>query len=165
MRWKASIYLSVLAFILTGCFSFYLYLSVPAGRPITGSEFARFFRAISLNTLLHFSENGGSRSLLLAKEAVSKPISEGVIDVGGQKFVFPLPKYSFHKEGQNYLTFASDDEWQDYFHKELPGAGWRYVEQVDRGHFFESGDVKICVYQSFYLGTSINDFSVSIEAP
>ncbi len=166
MRWKTRFVLPALAFILAACFSFYLYLSLSAGRPLTSSEFTRFSSAISLNTVLHFSENGGSRSLLLAKEALSKPISDGVIDVGGQKFIFPLPNYSMHQKGQSYLTFASENELEDYFSKELPGAGWRYVGQLDggHGHSFESDDARMFVYAYCYLGTSINEVSVSIDA-
>jgi len=166
MRWKTRFIFPALAFIVTACFSFYLYLSLTAGRPLTSSEFTRFSSAISLNTVLHYSENGGSRSLLLAKEALSKPISDGVVEVGGQKFIVPLPKYSFHQKGQNYLTFATEDELQDYFSKELPVAGWRYVGQLDggHGHSFESGDTKMFVYEYCYLGTSINEVSVSIDA-
>src|SRR6267142_2077865 len=150
MRWKTRFIFPALAFIVTACFSFYLYLSLTAGRPLTSSEFTRFSSAISLNTVLHYSENGGSRSLLLAKEALSKPISDGVVEVGGQ----------------NYLTFATEDELQDYFSKELPVAGWRYVGQLDggHGHSFESGDTKMFVYEYCYLGTSINEVSVSIDA-
>src|SRR6266403_2460065 len=109
MRWKARIYLPALTFILAVCLSFYVYLSLTAGRPLTSSEFTRFSSAISLNTVLHYSENGGSRSLLLAKEALSKPISDGVVEVGGQKFIVPLPKYSFHHKGHNYLEVATDE--------------------------------------------------------
>jgi len=166
MRWKTRFILPGLAFILAACFSFYLYLSLSARRPLTVSEFTRFSSAISLNTVLHFSENGGSRSLRLAREVVSKPITDGVIDFGGQKFIFPLPKYSLHQKGQSYLTFISEDEFRDYFSKELPRAGWRYVEQLDggHGHIFESSGAKMFVYQHCYLGTSISEFSVSIVA-
>src|SRR5882762_3994040 len=167
MRWKTRFIFPALAFIVTACFSFYLYLSLTAGRPLTSSEFTRFSSAISLNMVLHYSENGGSRSLLLAKEALSKPISNGVIEVGGQKFIVPLPKYSFHKEGQKYLTFTSENELEDYFSKELPGAGWRYLGQLDggHGHTFMSGGARMFVYEYCYLGTSISEVSVSIDAP
>lgn len=164
MRWKSKILLPALAIILAICFSFYLYLCLSAGRLLTASEFLRFSGTISSNALLHSGESGGSRSLRLAREALSNSTSNAKVEIGGRNYNFPLPKYSVRQENQHYLTFASFDELQDYFYRELPAAGWRHVEQMGAGHFFERDGARMVITQHFYLGTGISEFNVSVEA-
>ncbi len=165
MRWKTKFLSSALTFVLAICLSSYLYLCFSSGRALMASEFWRFSSTILWNTLLHSNESGGSRSLRLAREALSNPMLNGTVEIGGRSYNFPLPKYSVRQESQHNLTFASFDELQDYFHRELPAAGWRHVEQMGAGHFFEGDGAKMVITHHFYLGTGISEFNVSVVAP
>jgi hypothetical protein len=69
------------------------------------------------------------------------------------------------QEGQRYLTFATLNEWDDYFNRELPAAGWQYVEQVDHTHYFEREGAKMEVIEACYIGTSVQRFTISIHEP
>jgi hypothetical protein len=125
MRRKALI--SALAFVLALFLSIYLYLFFIAGRPLTFSEYVRFSSAILGNALLHSGESGGARSLRLAKAALASRLVIGTAEIKGQRYEYPLPKYSVRQEGQHYVTFASFDELQDYFHVTLPSSGWNIL--------------------------------------
>jgi hypothetical protein len=164
MRWKSKFLLPALALLLSICVSFYLYLCFSLGRPITVSEFLRFSSTISWNALFHFNESGGTRSLHLAKEVLSNPVVNSSIDISGRGYSFPLPKYSVRQENQSYLTFATSEELQDYFNRELPAAGWRHVDQVGAGHFFECDGARMAITQHFYLGTGIIELNVLVTA-
>ncbi len=164
MRQKTKILLPALAFILATCLSFYLYLCFATGRLLTASEFLRFSSTVSRNAVLHLGEGGGSRSLRLAREALSNPTSDGTVEIGGRNYNFPLPKYSVRQENQHYLTFASFDELQDYFYRELPADGWRHLEQMGAGHFFECNGARMVITHHFYLGTGISEFNISVVA-
>jgi len=142
--------------------SFYLYLTMSGGRLLTASEFLRFSQTISTNTLLHFNEDGGSRSLSLAKLAISNPISNEAVEVAGRSYNCPLPKYSVRQGDRHYLTFASADELEDYFQKELAKAGWRQVDQNGSSHLFEGNGARMWITQHFYLGTGISEIGLAV---
>ena len=150
------------AFILAILLSGYLSLSLSARRPLSASELARFSSAILWNTMLHSGEDGGSRSLELARSALSSPLASGGIGIDGRLYSYPLPKYSIHRGGQCYLTFASFEELQDYCRRELPSGGWRHVEQMGAAHFFEGDGARMVITHHFYLGTSISEFQISV---
>lgn len=130
-------------------------------------EFARFSNTIFWAAVLHMSENGGSRALNLSKKALSSAPSNGMIEVAGRSYYFPLPKYSVTRdEGDgmhHYLTFASFDELQDYFHHGLPEAGWTHVDQMGAGHFFEGHGAHLVITHHFYLTTGISEINFSIR--
>lgn len=100
----------------------------------------------------------------LSKEALSNPVLNGSTNIDGLDYSFPLPKYSVRQENQHYLTFASSEELQNYFDRELPAAGWRHVEQMGAGDFFEGSGVRMVITHHFYLGTGISEFNVSVAA-
>ena len=158
---------SALTFILAIVLSGYIHLSVSAGRALSASEFTRFFHTILWAAVLHMDENGGSRALKLSREAVSSAPSSGVIKTAGETFQFPLPQFCVsrdeHQQSRQYLTFASFDELQDYFHKTLPQAGWRHVDQMGAGHFFKGHGARIVITNHFYLTTGISELNVSVR--
>ena len=160
MRMK--ILASALAFVLAVLLSGYIYLSASAGHLLQISETIRFSSVIVWNGILHASENGGSRSLQLAKTAMSAPLSNGSEDVNGHHYVYPLPKYCVRQKGDGYLTFSSWDELQAYLYQDLPSAGWKHVDQLAASHFFRKDGAKMMVTTHFYLGTGISDLSISI---
>jgi hypothetical protein len=164
MHWRRKFLVPLLTFILAICLSSYLYLCFSSGRVLTASEFWRFSSTVLWNTLLHSDESGGSRSWHLAREALSNPILSGAIVIGLREYSFPLPRYSVRQGDQHYLTFASSDELQDYFHRELPAGGWRYSGQMGAGHFFEGEGARMIITHRFYLGTGISELKVSVEA-
>lgn len=167
MLMRTKILLSTLTFILAIILSGYLYLSVSAGRAISVSEFSSFSGTILWAAALHMNENGGSRALNLSKQALSSAPSNGMIEVVGKSYDFPLPKYSVPRdEGngmQHYLTFASFAELQDYFNRELPEAGWAHVDQMGAGHFFEGHGAHMVITHHFYLTTGISEINFSIR--
>ncbi len=113
-------------------------------------------------------ENGGSIALRISKEALSSAPSNGTIEIEGRTYDFPLPKYSVRRnegEGmQHYLVVASFDELRDYFERQLPEAGWRHIDQMGAGHFFEGYDAHMVITQHFYLTTGISEINISIRA-
>lgn len=159
---RIKILASAIAFVLALLLSGYIYLSASAGRLLQISEFMRFSNVIVWNGILHGSENGGSRSLQLAKTAISSPLRSGSMDTGGHHYVYPLPKYCVRQKGESYLTFSSMDELQDYLYRDLPNAGWQHVDQLAASHFFRKDGAKMMVTQHFYLGTGISDLFISI---
>jgi hypothetical protein len=162
MRWKTKFLVPALAFVLTICLSSYLYLCFSAGRLLTAAEFWRFSGTILWNATLHSDVNGGARSLRLAREALSSPVPRGVVEISGRNYYFPLPKYSVCQENQHYLTFASFEELQNYFHGGLPAAGWRQVNQMGAGHFFEGDGARMLITHRYHLGRGIIEFQVSV---
>lgn len=161
------IILSAPVFVLAIVFSGYVYLSVCAKRALTISEFARFSDTILSSSLVHQSEGGGSRALKLTEEALLSAPSNGVIKFDGRDYTFPLPKYAIRQdegEGRYYfLAFASSAEMDDYFHRALPEAGWKHVDQMGAGHFLEGHGVRMIITQHFYLTSNISEFNVSIR--
>ena len=153
-----------LAFASAICVSGYLCLCCLCGHQLTVPEFLRFSSTILWNTMVHSNESGGSRSLQLARESSSRPILNSKVEISGKQLCFPLPKYTVFQEGQRYLTFASFDELQDYFRRRLPATGWRHVEQMGAGHFFEGHGAKIVITHHFYLGKGISQLNVSVMA-
>ncbi|MGB8507682.1 MAG: hypothetical protein WCD76_04700, partial [Pyrinomonadaceae bacterium] len=85
----------------------------------------------------------------------------------GRNYVFPLPKYSVSRnegEGmQHYLVVASFDELRDYFERELPEGGWKHIDQMGTGHFFEGHGAHMSITQHFYLTAGISEINVSIR--
>ena len=166
-RMRPKIILPALAFVLAIVLSGYVYLSVSVGRALKASEFARFSDIILESSILHRSEGGGSKALGLSKAALSSAPSNGMIALAGRSYVFPLPKYAVPQGegegGQYFLAFVSPEEMQDYFYRELPKAGWKHVDQMGAGHFFESDDASMTITQHFYLTSGISEFTVSIR--
>jgi hypothetical protein len=152
--------ISVGSFVGALVISFYLYLSVIAGHPLTPAESVRFFGTIAWSTLLHSDEGGARRSFDLTKEVLSHPAAFGEIDVNGHKLSIPLPLYTIARdEGEgvrHYLTFSSAAELDDYFYRVLPASGWRQVEQMGAGHIFEKEDAHLIITQRFYLTAGIS---------
>lgn len=161
MRHK--IILSSLAFVAALLLSGFLHLSMCAQRLLPPSEYARFSSVILSNAILHADVNGGYKSLKLAEWALSGSFKTGwYLTDNGRSYSFSLPKYSIWKERRTYLTFATFDELQTYFHEDLPKAGWHHVDQMGAGHFFEGNGAKMIITHHFYLGTGICEFSITI---
>ncbi len=151
-----------LAFLLTTLLSGYAGLSLKIGCPLTFVEFMRFSSTIIWNSALHAEENGGSRSFRLAKEVALNSASIEIVEIGGKKYSFPLPKLSISQKDGFYITFASAAELQNYFYNELQKAGWKHVDQMGAGYFFEGYDAKMIVTSHFYLGRGISKISLQI---
>jgi hypothetical protein len=165
MQKKLKILLFALVLAATTLLSGYIYLSIKIGCSLTLAEFVRFSSTILWNHTLHAEEKGGSRSLQLAKEAILNPISGGTVIINGQKYSYPLPKFSVCQGGQHYLTFAYSVELQNYFYKELPTAGWEHVDQMGAGHTFKGYGMRMMIVHNFYLGRGISKFGLSIDLP
>ncbi len=165
-----------LAFISSLVLSGYLYLSIYAERPLTPSEYMKFSSAVLFAAVLHKDEGGGTRALELVSGALSSPVSKGTISLGKHQYTFPLPKYSIYQynfdlsqmpdpqqaQGQRYLTFSSFEELTDYFYNELPKAGWKHIDQMGAGHFFEGNGGHMTITQHFYLTIGISEVNISI---
>ena len=164
MRMKIAIGLLVFAVLIL--LSGYTYVSAFIGRRLSPSEFARFSSTIA-KSVMHPHEGGTSRALSLSKQALSSAPSVGSIEVNGQNYVFPLPKYAVPQEKGacqfHFLAFVSPDEMQDYFNRVLPQAGWKHVDQMGGGHFLEGHSRHMTIVQYFYLTSDISDFDVVIN--
>jgi hypothetical protein len=144
----------------------YVYLSVSGGRFLTVSAFARF--SITVVKLLgHLNESGPSRGISLLKPALSSPQADGSIEIDGQVFSFPLPKYAVPRDqgvGRYYfVAFVTPDEMDNYFYRELPRAGWTQVDQMGAAHLLEGHNAHMTIVQHFYLTSDISDFNVSLK--
>ncbi len=163
---RTRILLPALVFVSAVVLSGYVYLSVCAGRALEGAEFVKFSNTILWAAALHGDENGGSRALNLAKEALSSALATDTIAVAEKSYHFPLPKYSIRREdhGQtkHFLTFASFDELQNYFHDELPKAGWKHTDQLGAAHTFDGYDTHMVITHHFHLTTGISDVNIII---
>lgn len=141
-------------------------LSFSVGRPLKASEFSRFSKTIA-KSLFHQREGGAARAFRLSQQALTSPASSGSIDVGGQTYTFPLPQYAVSAErgpgSFHFLAFASPEEIQNYFGRDLPRAGWRQVDQMGAGHFLEGHATHVTIVQHFYLTTDISEFNVVIN--
>lgn len=159
-QWKKILF--PLIFLLTTLMAGYVGLSLKIGCSLTFIEFVRFSSIIIWNSALHAEENGGSKSFQLSKEVALNSISSETVEVEGQKYSYPLPKFSVSQKGEFYLTFASAAELQKYFYKELQTAGWKHVDQMGAGHFFEGYGAKMIMTSHFYLGRGIRKISLQI---
>jgi hypothetical protein len=164
MRMKIAIGLLVFAVLVL--LSGYTYVSASIGRRLSPSEFARFSSTIA-KSLMHPHEGGASRAFSLSKQALSSAPSAGSIEVNGQSYVFPLPKYAVPQDKGacqfHFLAFVSPAEMQNYFYRDLPQAGWKQVAQMGGGHFLEGHGSHMTIVQYFYLTSDISDFDVMIN--
>ena len=164
MRMKIVLSLLVLAALVL--LSGYIYLSVSVGRRLGIAEFARFSGTVA-KSVVHPHEGGPSRALSLSKQALSAAPAVGSIDANGQSYVFPLPKYAVPQDRSacrfHFLAFISPDEMRNYFYRDLPQAGWKPVDQMGGGQFFESHGSHMTIVHYFYLTSDISDFDVVIN--
>jgi len=143
----------------------YLYLSAVAGKTLALSEFARFSRAILLATVFHSGEKGGQRALQLFQAALNSSTSTGVVEIDGRQYNYPLPQYAVRQPGigDDYLVFVTDEEWEKYFKAELPGAGWKFYDQMGSLHIYTMGEAKLRILERKYLTSEISAMSVSVR--
>ena len=143
----------------------YSYLSAVAGKPLAPSEFARFSRVILLATLYHSSEKGGQRALQLFRAALNSSTSNGVVEIDGRQYNYPLPQYAVRQPGTSdyYLAFVTDEEWERYFKVDLPRAGWKFRDQMGAAHFYTMGEAKLLITERKYLTSEISAINVSGE--
>jgi hypothetical protein len=125
MRRKIIIaFITVVAILVLGS---YTYLSAAVGRCLNPSQFFRFSTTIAM-AVIHSNEGGATRAFSLYRQAMASPTLTGSVDLDGQKYVFPLPKYAVaqeHSGGAFYFrAFVSPGEMDNYFYRELPQAGW-----------------------------------------
>jgi hypothetical protein len=164
---RNKVVLPALAFVLAIGLTGYVSLSVYVGRTLTPSEFDRFSAVILKSAIFHRNEGGASKSLILLKQAMSDAPSNATIEIVGRSYAFPLPKYVCcqvrRRGGLYFQAFVSPDEVQDYFHLQLPEAGWRHVDQLAADHSFEGHDARMNITQHFYLTQDISEFGVSIR--
>jgi hypothetical protein len=142
----------------------YLYLSAVAGKPLALSEFARFSRVILLATVFHSGEKGGQRALQLFQAALNSSTSNGVVDIDGRQYSYPLPQYAVRQPGISdyYLVFVTDEEWERYFKAELPGAGWKFYDQMGSTHIYTMEEAKLTITERKYLTSEISEMNVSV---
>ena len=164
---RNKIVMPALAFVLAIGLTGYVSLSVCVGRVLKPSEFDRFSGVILKSAIFHRNEGGASKALNLLKQTMSSAPSNGAIEIVGRSHAFPLPKYvccQQQREGGLYfLAFISPEEVQDYFHRELPEAGWRHVDHMAADHLFEGHGARMNITQHFYLTQDISEFGVSIR--
>ena len=146
--------------------SSYSCLSVSAGRHLSASQFARFSATIA-KSATHPNEGGASRAFSLYKQVMTSPSLTGSIELDGNRYLFPLPKYAALQkragDGLCFLTFVSPDETNDYFSRDLPQAGWTHDQQLGAGHFLTGHGVHMTIVQHFYLTSDISEFHVLIN--
>lgn len=161
---RKKIVLFIATFLVAIPISAYVYLSITAGRFLVLSEFTRFSRVILLAAFLHSDENGGQQALQLFKEALTSSVQNGVIEIDGQQYSYPLPKYSVRQPGHSdyYLAFVTDEEWQEYFQVELPKAGWNFHDQIGATHFYFVGDAKLAITEHRHLTSEISTIGAAV---
>src|SRR5262249_25719430 len=143
----------------------YLYLSTVAGKPLAPSEFSRFSRVILLATVFHSGEKGGQRALQLFQSAINSSTSNGVVEIEGRQYSYPLPQYAVRQPaiGVYYLVFVTDEESERYYKVELPGAGWKFNDQMGSLHIYTMGEAKLRISERYYLTSEISAMNFSWE--
>ncbi len=143
----------------------YLYLSAIAGKPLAPYKFVRFSRVILRAMAFHSSENGGQRALQLFQAALNSSASTGFVEIDGRQYSYPLPQYAVRQSGTSdfYLAFVTDEEWERYFKVDLPGAGWKFHDQMGATHFYTMGEAKLLITERKYLTSEISAINVSGE--
>jgi len=143
----------------------YLYLSAVAGKPLALSEFSRFSRVILLAMVFHSGEKGGQRALQLFQSALNSSTSNGVVEIDGRQYNYPLPQYAVRQPGKSdyYLVFVTDEESERYYKVELPGAGWKFYDQMGSLHIYTMEDAKLRISERKYLTSEISAMSFSWE--
>jgi len=143
----------------------YLYLSAVAGKTLALSEFARFSRVILLATVFHSDEKGGQRALQLFQSALNSSTSTGVVEIDGRQYSYPLPQYAVRQPGigDEYLVFVTDEESERYYKVELPGAGWKFYDQLGSLHIYTMGEAKLRILERKYLTSEISIMSVGVR--
>src|SRR5436190_5450740 len=164
MRTKIIVaFITVVAILILGS---YTYLSAAVGRCLNPSQFARFSTTIAM-AVIHPNEGGAARAFNLYRQAMASPTLTGFVNLDGQKYVFPLPKYAVAQEysgvGFYFRAFVSPGEMNNYFYRDLPQAGWTHDLQLGAGHFFTGHGVHMTIVQHFYLTSDISDFHVLIN--
>ena len=156
-------FITVVAVLVLGS---YTYLSAAVGRCLNPSQFVRFFSTIAM-AVIHPNEGGAAGAFNLYRQAMASPTLTGSVDLGGQKYLFPLPKYAVahenNGEGFYFRAFVSPGEMDNYFYRELPQAGWTHDQQMGAGHFFTGHGVHMTIVQNFYLTSDISEFHVLIR--
>lgn len=139
----------------------YLYLSTIAGKPLAPSEFARFSRVISLAMAFHSDEKGGQRAVQLFQAALNSSASTGVVEIDGRQYSYPLPQYAVRQSGTSgyYLAFLTDEESDKYFKVDLPGAGWKFIDQLGAAHFYMMGEAELLITERKYLTAEISSIN------
>jgi hypothetical protein len=144
----------------------YTYLSAAIGRCLNPSQFVRFSTTIAM-AITHPNKGGARRAFSLYRQAMTSPSLTGSLDLDGQRYVFPLPKYAVPQEhsgdGLYFRAFVSPNEMENYFYRELPQAGWTHDQQLGAGHFFHGHGVHLTIVQHFYLTSDISEFHVVID--
>jgi len=152
--------LSVLAIASYAC------LSVYAHRFLKPSQFARFAMVIA-ESAAHPGQGGAARALSLYRQAIVSAAGEASIDLDGRQYTFPLPKYAVPQPGNSetvfFVAFVTPDEMDNYFHRELPRAGWTQDQQLGAGHLLSGHGVHMTIVQHFYLTSGISEFHVSLD--
>ena len=144
----------------------YAYLSMAGGRCLNPSQFFRFSKTIA-TAVIHPNEGGAARAFSLYRQAMATPTLNGSIDLDGQRYVFPLPRYAVAQppngDGFYFRAFVSAAEMDNYFNRDLPQAGWTQAQQLGAGHFFTGHGVHMTIVQHFYLTSGISEFHVVID--
>src|SRR5256714_14485963 len=117
MRTKIIIaFITVVAVLVLGS---YTYLSAAVGRCLNPSQFVRFSTTLAL-AVIHPHEGGAARAFSLYRQAMASPRLTGSLDLDGEKYVFPLPKYAVAQEhsggGFYFRAFVSPGGMDNYFY-------------------------------------------------
>lgn len=149
---------------------FYIGFSLNIGRALSPKEFAKFSKTIVKAAILHPGQNGGLTAINLANQVLAQSEPDGQVlptdPTMSRTFTFPLPKYSTQIYGESglsrFATFASPKEIDEYFNKTLPESGWKFVDQMGAGYFFEGQGLRMTITKHFYLTQDISELNVSI---
>ena len=162
---RRKIIIAVIAVVAVLVLGSYTYLSAAVGRCLNPSQFVRFSTIIA-RAVIHPNEGGAARAFSLYRQAMASPTLTGSVDLDGQKYVFPLPKYAVAQEhsggGFYFRAFVSPGEMDNYFYRDLPQAGWARDQELGAGHFFTGHGVHMTIVQHFYLTSNISEFHVLI---
>jgi hypothetical protein len=62
-----------------------------------------------------------------------------------------------------YLTFSTDKELEDYYQTQLPAQGWQFVDRMGSMRTFKNGTMTLSIGTKHYLTTGISELDMSLH--
>lgn len=145
--------------VVVGVIGAYAVLSAFAGRPLPPSDAWTFAAAVFRATPAHLQGRNPLETLRLGGEAFGSPIETFTVATRGPLQALPLPPHSVYgasqRQTQRFITFATDEELQEYFDSTLRRLGWHERERLGSTRRLERDRFSLPVDTKFYLGTRI----------
>lgn len=148
----------------------YAVLSAFARQPLSPSQAAAFAAAVLDATPAHLGRVTGVRevrnpfeTLRVGGRAFGSPVKTFTITGDGYPYTLPLPPHTTRAESprqtQRFITFASNEELNEYFVSTLPRAGWPEREELRLGSMrvLNRRNLLLSVSVKFELGTGIRE--------